>query len=141
MWIGDGTPLTGQCPHHYNTHYGLKAFDINYFTMAKWQAEIRQWGNATQYGSTATHRTEIWLSKSPMVLNDYLFDWEKNFHFLKYLHELFPEMRCGIHSLIWAGMKDRYPQTEWQPLVRHLATDATGNDYNHHVHLHVDTEA
>lgn len=141
LWIGDGTPITGDCPDHYGTHNGHKSFDINYFTLAGFEQSNYLWGNATQYGSTADKRTVIWKSLDLMVLDESLIDWEKNFYFLKYMIELFPRFHCSMHGIIWGYLKSKTSMSEWQPMVKHITAADMGLAYNHHTHIHVDTES
>ena len=125
VWVGDGTPSNyfGSCSGHHGSHSKLKAFDYNYFTHN---------GNATQYKDIGDELSIIWQDRK---LIEGMIDYEKNYHFMKRLFDIFPRATAIINTDIWQYVMTRIPDA--RQLNNRLSLDS-GTSYNHQFHVHVD---
>jgi hypothetical protein len=137
LWVGDASPslfttcincrlYNNVCSGHPGTSHGhKKEIDINYFTLAE--------SNATQYRPTGVPPIIIWKSLTPMVLDTSVFDWERNFYFLKYSIDIFPNSHFTLQEDILKYMLSK----TGIPFIGQLSVD-TGTVYQHHTHIHCD---
>jgi hypothetical protein len=124
LWIGDACPSMGNCPGHpLNSHSRKNQLDINYYTFGI---------NSTQYRKNEPV-TSIWHSFNPMTLDIKMFDWERNFQFMKRLLEIFPASRFITQEDILKHMRSKTNID----FLGNISVD-TGTMYNHHTHMHIE---
>ena len=138
--IGDNSPLTGDCPGHPpGSHAGWKVLDVGYYTLGA--------NNYTQrYLSPEEEQwTCLWLDEDVWrVLDEGLFDWERNYIFICRLIQVFTAGNIGPKIMMWEGLKrymldkirEKYGQAAWACFWGSVLGDENAT-WNHHSHMHI----
>jgi len=118
--IGDASARAGD--HSYHNTKKFDILDVNYFTFGD---------NITHYRlSNKSHLEQIWLDDEHAIINEAVFDSQKNYDFFLMIHQVFPKSRIMVSKGIKAHLRHFGNVDHLQP----------GYDYeywNHWRHAHI----
>lgn len=149
LCIGDNTPMSGACDGHPgSSHAGCCVMDTNYYTLGK--------NNTTQYrpgkkGDACYELTYIWDESNGWPGNDPnkllkdVFDWERNYYFVKRLKDFFPKTNLITNSVIrnyiMDEVKKKYGQNAATEFFKSMGSDLNPvYKHSHHFHMSLGDE-